>query len=74
MMGELSTVMGTVRKWDGLITLNAVPPEGTNGAWTWRGYLVGDGNFVGRWREGGMDVRRNAYEGVFVMRRRVPDA
>ncbi|KAG8956606.1 hypothetical protein FRC04_000084 [Tulasnella sp. 424] len=68
MMGPGSTIRGTVRKWDGLITLVASPPA--TQTWIWRGYLVGDGNFVGRWREGSMDVRRNAYEGVFAMRRR----
>lgn len=70
MMGPGSTIRGTVRKWDGLVTLVASPTM--TQTWIWRGYLVGDGNFVGRWREGSMDVRRNAYEGVFAMRRRVP--
>ncbi|KAG8935020.1 hypothetical protein FRC01_010525 [Tulasnella sp. 417] len=69
MMGPGSTIRGTVRKWDGLVTLVASPS--LTQTWIWRGYLVGDGNFVGRWREGSMDVRRNAYEGVFAMRRRV---
>jgi len=65
-----ATLLGTVRTWDGLITLRATDTFET---WMWTGYIVGDGNFVGRWRDASMDVRRNAYEGPFVMRRRVPE-
>ena len=71
-----SKLTGTVRLWDGMIVLRATPAglsEGdrAGGHWTWRGYLQGDGNFIGRWREGTFDVRGNAYEGVFCLRRRV---
>ncbi|KAG8988618.1 hypothetical protein FRB94_000566 [Tulasnella sp. JGI-2019a] len=71
-----TTLQGTVRSWDGLITVRAVDRNENGfgvggGAWVWRGYLVGEGNLVGRWRDGEVEVGRNAYEGVFVMRRRI---
>ncbi|KAG8865194.1 hypothetical protein FRB96_000084 [Tulasnella sp. 330] len=71
-----TTLQGTVRTWDGLITVRAVDRNENGfgvggGAWVWRGYLVGEGNLVGRWRDGAVEVGRNAYEGVFVMRRRI---
>ena len=71
-----SKFTGTVRLGDGMIALCATPTgleEGARvaGHWTWRGYLQGDGNFIGRWREGTFDVRGNAYKGVFCLRRRV---
>ncbi len=68
-----STLTGTVRLWDGMVVLRATPSGAhrAGGHWTWRGYLQGDGNFIGRWREGTFDVRGNAYEGVFCLRRRV---
>ncbi|KAG8989320.1 hypothetical protein FRB94_014481 [Tulasnella sp. JGI-2019a] len=71
-----TTLQGTVRSWDGLITVRAADQNENGfgvggGAWVWRGYLVGEGNLVGRWRDGEVDVGKNAYEGVFVMRRRI---
>lgn len=73
--GPNTTLHGTVRAYDGLITVRAAEnnPNGWGvggGAWVWNAYLVGEGNLVGRWRDGSVEVGRNAYEGVFVMRRR----
>ncbi|KAG8898460.1 hypothetical protein FRB99_007427 [Tulasnella sp. 403] len=70
-MGPYSAIRGTIRTWDGLITLHSESPGQTDGArWLWTGYIVGDGNFVGRFRDCKYDVQRNGYEGVFVMVKR----
>ncbi|KAG8862798.1 hypothetical protein FRB96_000808 [Tulasnella sp. 330] len=75
MPAPTSTLFGTVRAWDGLVTLRARDGSGVNGSFVWNGYLsgsgVGDGgNWVGQWRDGEMDVGRRAWEGVYTMRKR----
>ncbi|KIO29301.1 hypothetical protein M407DRAFT_6254 [Tulasnella calospora MUT 4182] len=71
-----ATISGTVRPWDGLVTLKATN-DPRAGDWVYNGYLVGEGdrqgesgNWVGRWRDAHSDARTVAWEGVFVMRKR----
>ncbi|KAG8898106.1 hypothetical protein FRB99_007671 [Tulasnella sp. 403] len=77
MMEVGSKVFGTIRRWDGLVTLLATPKATpTNAAlptrlqWLYRGYLTANGNWVGRWRDTWNDVNKEGYEGVFVMTKR----
>ncbi|KAG8917978.1 hypothetical protein FRC02_002737 [Tulasnella sp. 418] len=69
-----STLFGTIRKWDGLVTLRVQSANTTDGPLIYRGYLVensnGFGNWVGRWRDADSDVRVVGYEGSFVMSKR----
>jgi len=86
MMEPGSKVIGTIRRWDGLITLLATPrsmpstpptPPASSQErvpartqWLYRGYMTANGNWVGRWRDTWNDVTVEGYEGVFVMTRR----
>ncbi|KAG8937125.1 hypothetical protein FRC02_006325 [Tulasnella sp. 418] len=68
-----STLFGTVRKWDGLITLYVQSALSSEGTFLYRGYLFGGGqdpNWVGRWRDGASDVRVVGWEGSYVMAKR----
>ncbi|KAG9047166.1 hypothetical protein FS837_002900 [Tulasnella sp. UAMH 9824] len=71
-----TTISGTVRPWDGLVTLKATG-DPRAGSFVYNGYLVGEGdregesgNWVGRWRDAHSEASRVAWEGVFVMRKR----
>ncbi|KAG8955432.1 hypothetical protein FRC04_008783 [Tulasnella sp. 424] len=86
MMEPGSKVIGTIRRWDGLITLLATPlhanPPPTASSnpeqqrtpartqWLYRGYMTANGNWVGRWRDTWNDVTVEGYEGVFVLSKR----
>ncbi|KAG8929120.1 hypothetical protein FRC01_004854 [Tulasnella sp. 417] len=71
-----ATIAGTVRPWDGLVTLKATGDPRT-GSFVYNGYLVGEGdrqgesgNWVGRWRDAHSEPMAVAWEGVFAMRKR----
>ncbi|KAG8976974.1 hypothetical protein FRB90_008954 [Tulasnella sp. 427] len=80
MMEPGSKVIGTIRRWDGLITLLATPRtptatgDGQRTQWLYRGYMTANGNWVGRWRDTWNDVSVEGYEGVFVMTKRTGQA
>ncbi|KAG9000119.1 hypothetical protein FRB93_012883 [Tulasnella sp. JGI-2019a] len=72
-MMEVGSVMyGTIRKWDGLVHLHALPADASGTAsWLYRGYLTSNRNWIGRIRDTWMaDLTREGYEGVFVMTKR----
>ncbi|KAG8978287.1 hypothetical protein FRB93_011199 [Tulasnella sp. JGI-2019a] len=69
-----SVIYGTIRKWDGLVHLHALPEDaivaGTP-SWLYRGYLTSNRNWIGRTRDTWTtDFSREGYEGVFVMTKR----
>ncbi|KAF4576325.1 hypothetical protein EYR36_001075 [Pleurotus pulmonarius] len=63
---------GRVRPWDGLIGILRVSKEGTVPTTFFYGYIVGGKNFVGNWRNVGveMDAGVPAWEGAFSMSKR----
>jgi hypothetical protein len=62
---------GRVRPWDGLVTLLKEYPGTTGrGEWLYRGYVLGDGTWVGRWRDTYTQEHLCGYEGFFTMTRR----
>ncbi|KAG8872972.1 hypothetical protein FRB97_007149 [Tulasnella sp. 331] len=68
-----SIIYGTVRKWDGLVSLRAFPVDDPSlqVSWLYRGYLGSNGNWIGRSRDTWTDdIAREGYEGVFIMARR----
>ncbi|KAG8997876.1 hypothetical protein FRB94_002926 [Tulasnella sp. JGI-2019a] len=68
-----SIIYGTIRKWDGLVHLHALPEDTEVGtaSWLYRGYLTSNGNWIGRTRDTWTtDFSREGYEGVFVMTKR----
>ncbi|KAG9016315.1 hypothetical protein FRB90_003313 [Tulasnella sp. 427] len=71
MMHPGSSLRGTVRRKDGLITLWAVPRDRPSGQWLYIGHLTDDGNsWIGRWRSLQEDARSLVWEGLFRMHRR----
>lgn len=73
-----SRFMGTIRPWDGLITIRNKSTDTRFGTFVYTGYLVGGGmgydeergNWVGRWREGHAQFGSLTWEGTFCMRKR----
>jgi len=63
-----STMLGTIRHWDGLATIRVNEPMGQ--PWIYNGYLV-DGNWFGRWRVGTVELGWGAWQGVWCMRKRL---
>ncbi|KZS93028.1 hypothetical protein SISNIDRAFT_97151 [Sistotremastrum niveocremeum HHB9708] len=62
--------IGRVRLYDGLIVLLrewAIDEPNVHGRWLFRGYLNGGQNWVGRWREGGTDLKVPGMEGPFTL-------
>ncbi|OBZ66029.1 hypothetical protein A0H81_13997 [Grifola frondosa] len=58
---------GRVRRWDGLIALVRVPTQFPQlGKFIFRGYVVGDANFVGSWRVFSSNIHVIPLEGPFV--------
>ncbi|KAG9033745.1 hypothetical protein FRB95_014432 [Tulasnella sp. JGI-2019a] len=53
MPAPFSKLIGTVRAWDGLVTLRASDGNGLNGSWVWNGYL--SGSDAGRRDDGEMN-------------------
>jgi len=66
---------GRIRSYDGLFSItkeyafDRIGGE-TRGRWLYRGYCVGGGNLVGRWRDTHTPEDLNGYEGNFLMTRR----
>ncbi|CCM01456.1 uncharacterized protein FIBRA_03509 [Fibroporia radiculosa] len=61
---------GRVRKWDGLVAIVRVPvlyPQ--LGTFIFRGYVVGNQNFVGSWRAYTNNLHAIPFEGPFAMSR-----
>ncbi|OBZ78982.1 hypothetical protein A0H81_01315 [Grifola frondosa] len=55
---------GRVRKWDGLVTLVRVPVHVPQlGVFIFRGYFVGNANFVGSWRTFSNNIHAGAARG-----------
>ncbi|KAG9044515.1 hypothetical protein FS837_008022 [Tulasnella sp. UAMH 9824] len=71
MMHPGSSLRGTIRRKDGLITMWAVPRDTQSGQWLYIGHLTEDGNtWIGRWRSLQEDARSLVWEGLFRMQRR----
>lgn len=78
-MSAGSLLLGTIRPWDGLITVRAENAGPTSGAFVYTGYLVGGGlereeergNWIGRWRVGHGEFGNIAWEGTFCLRKRL---
>ncbi|EJD06721.1 uncharacterized protein FOMMEDRAFT_131573 [Fomitiporia mediterranea MF3/22] len=63
-------VLGRVRPWDGLVALLRSPAfsdESELGTWLFRGYIVGSGMLVGRWRDATSMNGASELEGPFFM-------
>jgi len=60
------TFKGRVRDWDGLVVLERMPVEG-QGRWIFQGYLHGQQNLVGRWRETATQFDAPGWEGAWSM-------
>ncbi|KZO92438.1 hypothetical protein CALVIDRAFT_540902 [Calocera viscosa TUFC12733] len=67
--GEFNLV-GSVRTWDGLVSLRKEYTPAARGTWLYRGYLVGDDYLVGRWRDTFTEKTQDGYEGIFALARR----
>ncbi|GHJ85478.1 hypothetical protein NliqN6_1880 [Naganishia liquefaciens] len=64
---------GRVRLWDGMVTLvKEYSPDG-RGRWMYRGYVVGDNVFVGRWRDCVTPEDFVGYEGSFTLAQRIDE-
>ncbi|KAF9510422.1 hypothetical protein BS47DRAFT_66893 [Hydnum rufescens UP504] len=62
---------GRVRLWDGMVSLvKTYAPDNGRGTWLYRGYILSNGLWIGRWRDTITEEDTNGYEGVFVMTRR----
>lgn len=64
------TFFGRVRCWDGLVCIVRVPRNPAYGRLVFRGYLIGNQNFVGYWRMPLQDVGLVPWEGAFTMSKR----
>ncbi|WFD36034.1 hypothetical protein MCUN1_002905 [Malassezia cuniculi] len=62
------TVSGSVRIWDGLVTVHKTYVSRRE-AWTYQGYVLGRHRIVGRWRDVAPGAQ-TGYEGPFVLSRR----
>lgn len=61
---------GRVRRWDGLIVLVRVPTLfPAAGKAIFRGYMVGERNFVGSWRSYAENIQAIPVEGPFALSR-----
>ncbi|KAJ9093693.1 hypothetical protein QFC21_006289 [Naganishia friedmannii] len=64
---------GRVRLWDGMVTLvKEYSPDG-RGRWLYRGYIVGNNVFVGRWRDCVTPQDFVGYEGTFSLAQRIDE-
>ncbi|WFD31351.1 hypothetical protein MSPP1_002386 [Malassezia sp. CBS 17886] len=63
-------VRGRVRIWDGLVVLLKQYGPARHGRWLYRGYSLGGGRIVGRWRDAYTPNALHGYEGPFVLSRR----
>jgi len=62
---------GRVRQWDGMINIvKTYASDDGRGTWLYRGYILSNGLWVGRWRDTMTEEDTNGYEGVFAMTRR----
>ncbi|EJT97236.1 hypothetical protein DACRYDRAFT_18934 [Dacryopinax primogenitus] len=67
--GEFRLV-GSVRGWDGLVSLRKEYTPVARGTWLYRGYLIGERYLVGRWRDTFTEKTQDGYEGIFALARR----
>ncbi|KIO29305.1 hypothetical protein M407DRAFT_21529 [Tulasnella calospora MUT 4182] len=71
MMHPGSSLRGTIRRKDGLITMWVVPRDTQSGQWLYIGHLTDGGStWIGRWRSLQEDARSLVWEGLFRMQRR----
>jgi hypothetical protein len=63
-------ISGHVRVWDGLLYLVKEYAPFQRGKWLYRGYVLGDGAMVGRWRDTFTPEDYVGYEGTFMLKKR----
>lgn len=63
-------ISGHVRVWDGLLYLVKEYSPFARGKWLYRGYVLGDGAMVGRWRDTFTPEDYVGYEGTFMLNKR----
>lgn len=61
---------GHVRLWDGLVYLVKEYAPFQRGKWLYRGYVLGGGVMVGRWRDTVTPEKYVGYEGTFILSKR----
>lgn len=59
-----------MRLWDGLVYLVKEYAPFQRGKWLYRGYVLGGGVMVGRWRDTVTPEKYVGYEGTFILSKR----
>ncbi|KDN44682.1 hypothetical protein K437DRAFT_247637 [Tilletiaria anomala UBC 951] len=63
-------LQGRIRSWDGMMIMKKEYTPDGRGRWLYRGYALGGGKLVGRWRDTFTPESMSGYEGCFCLYKR----